>query len=81
MNILIIKLRHLGDVLVTTPCLSALKEAYPQSQITMVVNQGTEDMVRDNPCLSEVIALERAPKKKPLEELGYQLDSYRPSTP
>ncbi len=40
----------------------------------MVVNQGTEDMVRDNPCLSEVIALERAPKKKPLEELGYQLD-------
>ena len=72
LNILIIKLRHLGDVLVTTPCLTALKEAYPQSRITMVVNQGTEDMVRDNPCLSEVIALEREPKKKSLEELGYQ---------
>lgn len=73
MNILVIKLRHLGDVLVTTPAITALKEAYPQSQITMVVNQGTEDMVRDNPCLSEVIALEREPKKKPLEELSYQL--------
>jgi len=56
----------------TTPSLAALKEAYPQSQITMVVNQGTEDMVRDNPCLSEIIALEREPKKKPLAELVYQ---------
>jgi heptosyltransferase III len=56
----------------TTPSLAALKEAYPQSQMSMLVNQGTEDMVRDNPCLSEVIALERDPKKKPLAELGYQ---------
>jgi heptosyltransferase III len=62
----------LGDVLITTPSLTALKEAYPQAQITMIVNQGTEDMVRDNPCLSEVIALEREPKKKPWEELRYQ---------
>jgi len=59
-------------VLVTTPCLTALKEAYPQARITMVVNQGTEDMVRDNPCLSEVIALEREPKKRPWDELRYQ---------
>ncbi|MBA4392090.1 MAG: putative lipopolysaccharide heptosyltransferase III, partial [Desulfobacca sp.] len=73
MNILIIKLRHLGDVLVTTPSLTALKEAYPQARITMIVNQGTEDMVRDNPCLSEVITLEREPKKKSWEELRYQL--------
>ena len=72
MNIINHKIKTFGDVLVTTPCLTALKEAYPHSQITMVVNQGTEDMVRDNPCLSEVIALEREPKKKPLEELGYQ---------
>jgi heptosyltransferase-3 len=73
LNILIIKLRHLGDVLITTPSLSALKEAYPQSRITMIVNQGTEAMVRDNPCLSEIVALEREPRKKPLEELKYQL--------
>jgi heptosyltransferase III len=72
LNILIIKLRHLGDVLITTPCLSALKEAYPQSQITMIVNQGTEDMVRDNPCLSEVVVLSREPKKSALEEIRYQ---------
>lgn len=73
MKILIIKLRHLGDVLMTTPCLTALKEAYPQSQITMIVNQGTEDIVRDNPCLSEIITLEREPKKKNWEEFRYQM--------
>jgi heptosyltransferase-3 len=72
LNILIIKLKHLGDVLVTTPCLAALKEVYPQSRITMIVNQGTEAMVRDNPYLSEIISLEREPQKKPLEELRYQ---------
>jgi heptosyltransferase-3 len=56
----------------TTPCLTALKVAYPHSEITMVVNQGTEDMVRDNPCLAEVITLEREPQKRFWEELGYQ---------
>lgn len=59
-------------MLITTPCLNALKEVYPQARITMVVNQGTEDMVRDNPCLSEVVALERAPKKKLWDEWRYQ---------
>jgi heptosyltransferase-3 len=72
LNILVIKLRHLGDVLMTTPTLTVLKECYPHSRITMIVNQGTEEMVRDNPCLSEVISLERTPKKRPWEEFLYQ---------
>lgn len=59
--------------MVTTPCLTALKEAYPQSRITMLVNQGTEAMVHDHPALSEILTLEREPEKKPLQELAYQL--------
>jgi heptosyltransferase-3 len=58
MNILIIKLRHLGDVLITTPALSALKGAYPDARITMVVNAGTKDMITENPDIQEVILLE-----------------------
>ena len=54
MSIVAIKLRHLGDVLITTPVLSALRDAYPQARITMVVNPGTEDMVRGHPDLAEV---------------------------
>ena len=59
MNILVIKLRHLGDVLITTPTLSALKQAYPDAGITMVVNAGTEVMVEGNPDVEEVIPLDR----------------------
>jgi heptosyltransferase III len=73
MNILIIKLRHLGDVLITTPVVSALREAYPQSKITMVVNPGTEDMVRGHPDLEEVICLPRNPRPNFWEDLPSNL--------
>ena len=73
MNILIIKLRHLGDVLITTPVLSALREAYPQARITMVVNPGTEDMVRGHPDLAEVLTLPRAQHPDFRKELPSQL--------
>jgi heptosyltransferase-3 len=73
MNILVIKLRHLGDVLITTPVLSALKEAYPQARITMVVNPGTEDMVRGHPDLAEVLPLPRDQHPDFIKELPSQL--------
>ena len=77
MNILVIKLRHLGDVLITTPVLSALKEAYPQARITMVVNPGTEDMVRGHPDLAEVLPLPRAQHPNFRKELPSQLKFIR----
>jgi len=72
LNILVIKLRHLGDVLVTTPVLTALKETYPGSKITMLVNQGTEEMVLHNPALDEIITLERDDRRPLWRELLYQ---------
>lgn len=56
---LIIKLGHIGDVLVTTPVITALKNTWPELSIDMVVNQGTEAMVRHNPLLNEVLILKR----------------------
>lgn len=38
-RILIVKLAAIGDVLRTTPLLSGLKRAYPQSHITWVVDK------------------------------------------
>jgi heptosyltransferase-3 len=49
----------LGDVLVTTPAIYALKQAYPDAAVTMVVNAGTEAMVTENPDIAEVIPWER----------------------
>jgi len=56
---LVIKLGHIGDVLVATPVITALAEAWPSLEITAIVNQGTEAMVQHDPLLKEVMVLRR----------------------
>ena len=58
-RILVIKLRYVGDVLLATPVLSRLREGFPKAHLAMLVNPGTDDMVRDHPALDEVLVLER----------------------
>ncbi len=59
-NILVINLKHIGDVLVATPVFTALKEAYPDTRLSVLVDKGTEDMVTLNPVVDEVLVLDRA---------------------
>jgi predicted lipopolysaccharide heptosyltransferase III len=58
-NILAIKLRYLGDVLLATPTLHALKTAYPSARLSVLVNRGTEAVLGGNPDVDEVIPLDR----------------------
>jgi heptosyltransferase-3 len=58
-NILAIKLRYLGDVLLATPTLHALKAAYPAARLTVLVNRGTEEILRANPHVDDIIPLDR----------------------
>lgn len=44
-RILIIKLRHHGDMLLTTPVISTLKQHYPQAEIDMLMYLETRDML------------------------------------
>jgi predicted lipopolysaccharide heptosyltransferase III len=60
-NILVIKLRYIGDVLLSTPVLHALRERFPQAHLTMAVLPGTEDVLKENPDLTEVLVVERGP--------------------
>jgi heptosyltransferase-3 len=56
---LVIKLGHIGDVLVSTPVFTALKEAYPGLSTTALVEQGTQAMVQNSPYVDQVLTLER----------------------
>jgi heptosyltransferase III len=58
-NILVIKLKQPGDVLVSTPVLAALKEAWPQARVTYLVPRASEDMVRGHPLLDELFVADR----------------------
>ncbi|MEO8045653.1 MAG: putative lipopolysaccharide heptosyltransferase III [Nitrospirota bacterium] len=58
-NVLIIKLRYIGDVLLATPTVRAIKAAQPDVRVTMMVNRGTEDVLSENPDLEEVIVLDK----------------------
>ena len=58
-NALIIKLRYIGDVLLATPTVRAIKAAQPDVRVTMMVNRGTEDVLFENPDLEEVVVLDK----------------------
>jgi len=58
-NILVIKLRYIGDVLLATPVLRALRERFPDAHLAAAVNRGTEDILKWNPDLNEVLVVER----------------------
>ncbi len=58
-NILIIKLRYMGDVLLSTAVLPLFKRHVPHARISFLVNAGTETVLAHDPRLEEVIPLFR----------------------
>ena len=58
-SILLFKLRYVGDVLMTTPAIRLLRQTYPEARITMAVNKGTEDVLRHNPHLNQILTIDR----------------------
>jgi len=70
-KILVIKLRYLGDVLLSTPVVASLRAAFPGAFLSMLVNAGTEAMIAENPHLDEVLVVVRSPS--PLRQLRFAL--------
>lgn len=63
-KILVIKLRYIGDTLLTAPFLEALKEAFPEASITALVSRGTESVLSYHPAIAELLPLDS-------KELGF----------
>jgi heptosyltransferase-3 len=62
-KILVVKLRHHGDVLLTSPVFSNLKEAMPEAAIDVFVYKDTIPMLEGHPAIAEFIPYDREWKK------------------
>src|SRR5258708_30309382 len=60
-RILVITLRRLGDVLLTTPLIRTIRRGFPQATLDMLVFRDTEDILRGNPDIDNVVSMPARP--------------------
>ncbi|GAK57369.1 ADP-heptose:LPS heptosyltransferase [Candidatus Vecturithrix granuli] len=58
-NILVIQLRQVGDVLLTTPAIKVLRDHYPHSRISFLTETGPAALLCGNPHLDAIITRKR----------------------
>ena len=58
MRILIVKLGSIGDIVHTLPALAALREGFPDAEISWVVERNLSEILRDNPLLDRLIEVD-----------------------
>jgi lipopolysaccharide heptosyltransferase II len=66
LKVLIVRLRLIGDVVLTTPLLPAIKRAHPDAQLTYLVEPSAAPIVQGNPHLAQVVVV---PKRRGLARL------------
>ncbi|MFW7349197.1 MAG: glycosyltransferase family 9 protein [Pigmentiphaga sp.] len=72
-RILVVALRYLGDVLLTTPLPHALRQHYPGCEVDMLVFKGTESMLQNNPDIRRVYTIPERPAREEILALARQL--------
>ncbi len=65
-KILVIKLRHLGDVLLTSPVFSAIKKALPEAEIDAYIYRESVPMLEGHPAIRQLLCYDTSWKKLPL---------------
>ena len=60
-KILVITLRRLGDVLLTTPLIRSLRRARPDATVDVLVFKGTAGILGGNPDISNVVTMSERP--------------------
>ncbi len=64
MKILLIRTDKIGDVVLTTPIIKIVRDHFPQSHIAFLTGPQTQDIVKGNPFLDEVIIYDKRNKQR-----------------
>jgi len=64
-NALVIKLRHHGDVLLSSPVFQVLRNRMPHAEIDALVYGDTRDMLEGHPSIARIHAIDRSWKRLP----------------
>ncbi|MFO0868989.1 MAG: lipopolysaccharide heptosyltransferase II [Pirellulales bacterium] len=66
-QVLIVRLSAIGDCLLTLPLANAIKERYPRSRITWVVEKAAAPLLQNHPAIDRLIELPRGWLRSPSE--------------
>jgi heptosyltransferase-2 len=59
MRILLLQTAFLGDVVLATPLIGALKQRYPEAELWMMVTPAAKDLVKNDPRLTGVLTFDK----------------------
>lgn len=73
LNILIIRLDHIGDCILTTPAIKYLRKKFPDAHISILVNSVSVEIIKNNPDIDEYIVYDalwfkRSASARPLRD-------------
>jgi heptosyltransferase-2 len=63
-NILVVRTDRIGDVVLTTPVLEALRKTYPTAKISIMVTSATKDVVQGNPFIDDILVYDKKGKDR-----------------
>ena len=76
LSILLVRFSSIGDILLTTPLVRALRRRHPEARLVFVTKRGMAPLVADNPHISDVVTL--APDE-PVRDLARRLRAFSPT--
>ncbi len=65
LRILLVRLSSMGDIILTTPLIRALRARHPEAEITFLTKRGFAPLLADNPHLNRVVAYDPAQQSLP----------------
>lgn len=72
-NILIIRLSSIGDIILTTPIIRAVKAQFPDARITFLIKKEFIDLVKYNPNIDAILTVDKSLGKNGLKDLKKQI--------